>query len=243
MKTKIFFLASALLVTATLCAGAFTFQPMFVRLDPMGPGKVQTFEIRNEGDQALAVQLSILTRSVGDDGLEKNEDASGLFTIYPPRLLVEPHSSASVKLQWNGPAKLDSEQSFRLVAESVALDTGAAKTSGIKVMFRYIASVYVGEASYSPRIVCTAKGATGPGGRKGFSVEVVNKGKAHVVADSATLVISGSKGRDFKFEGDQLGYLSGDNYLPGSPRRLFIPMDEAVPGKTYGARFDFDPVY
>jgi len=243
MRIKRFLMATVLLAAATLCAGAFTFQPMFVRLDPVGPGRVQTFEIHNEGEQPLAVQLSIKTRAVDADGVEKNEDAGSLFTIYPPRLVVEPGSSASVKLQWNGAARLGSERSFRLVAESVAVDSAVAKTSGIKVMFRYVASIYVGEASYSPRLVCTVKGAIGPEGKKGFNVEIVNKGKAHVVADSAILVVFGLKGRDFRFEGDQLGYLSGDNYLPGSARRLFIPADEAVPGKTYGARLDFDPVY
>lgn len=243
MKLKHFFLTAALLVVATLSAGAFTFQPMFVRLDPNGPGKVQTFEINNEGDELLAVQLSIFTRTINNDGVEKNEDASNLFTIYPPRLMVEPRSSASVKLQWNGPGTLDTEKSFRLVAESVALDSGWPKTSGIRVMFRYVASVYVGEADYSSRLVCTVKGATNAESKRGFSVQIVNSGTAHVVADSVKLVISGPKGRDLMFEGDQLGFLSGSNYLPDSPRRLFIPMDEAEPGQTYVARLDFESVY
>jgi len=127
-------------------AAAFTFQPMFARLDASGPGSIQTFEVRNDGDKSLAVRFLVLFRAVGPEGKEINEDAGGLFTIYPARVVVEPRSSAAVKLQWNGPANVASERAFRLVAENVALDSAEPSASGIKVMFRYIASVYEARA-------------------------------------------------------------------------------------------------
>ena len=243
MKKTIRYLLMTLLAASAANAFAFTFQPMFVRLDATGPGNVQTFEVRNEGDESLPVRFSVLPRTVGPDGVEGNEDASALFTVYPPRLVVEPRSTAAVKLQWNGPAGLATERAFRLIAESVALDSGKPATSGIRVMVRYIASIYVGEADFSPELVSSVKGATGPKGEKGFNVEIVNRGTRHVVAESAILSIKGAKDGVLALGSEDLGALSDANYLPGYPRRLFIPRVEAIAGTTYDAQIDYDAVY
>jgi P pilus assembly chaperone PapD len=200
--------------------------------------------VANDGDQALAVRFAVLARTAGPDGKEINMDTGSMFTIYPARVVVEPNSTAAVKLQWNGPADVTSERAFRLVAENVALDAAAEpSSSGIKVMFRYIASIYVGKAAFAPELIWTVKGATGAAGVKGFNVVILNKGKRHVVADSTIMTITGTKGSVVKLGPNELGPLSGANYLPGQPLRIFVPRDEAVPGKTYVARFDFDPEY
>jgi len=236
----------ALLTAAAAQAAAFTFQPMFSRLDPSGPGSIQTFEVSNEGDESLAVRFSVLSRSAGPAGEERNEDASGLFVIYPARLVVEPRSTAALKLQWKGPAGISAERAFRLVAESVPLDSGTQVSSGIKVMFRYVASVYIGKEGFTPDLVASVRGATGKAGEKGFSVEILNRGKRHVVAESAVLTIKGVKGAasgGLAMGSDQLGALAGANYLPGNPLRLFIPRADAVPGKSYAARLDYEAEY
>jgi P pilus assembly chaperone PapD len=216
---------------------------MLARLDASGPGSIQTFEVRNDGDKSLAVRFLVLFRAVGPEGKEINEDAGGLFTIYPARVVVEPRSSSAVKLQWNGPANVASERAFRLVAENVALDTAEPSASGIKVMFRYIASIYVGKATFAPDLIWTVKGAKGATGVKGYNVEILNRGQRHVVADSTLLTITAAKGSLVKLGAEELGPLSGANYLPGQPMRLFIPHAEAVPGKTYTARFEYDPEF
>ena len=233
----------ALVIAAASQVSAFTFQPMFALLDSSGQGSIQTFAVSNEGDERLAVRFSVLSRTLGSDGQEINADAGDLFTIYPERVVVEPRSSAAVKLQWKGPAGVESERPFRLIAENVALDSAVSATSGIKVMFRYVASIYVGEAAFTPDLVCTVKGATGSAGKKGLIVEIVNQGKKHVVADSTLLTIKGLKGGAVALGPKDLGPLSDANYLPGNPVRLFIQRSDAVPGKSYDARLDYEAEY
>jgi P pilus assembly chaperone PapD len=234
-------LLAALLAGSAASVSAFTFQPMFVRLDASGQGSVQTFQVSNESDESLAVRLSVLSRSVGPDGTETNEDAGSLFTMYPARLTIDPHSSAAVKLQWTGPANLTVERPFRFMAENVAVDSAESPTSGIKVMFRYIASVYVGNADFSPYLTWVVKGAKGANGAKGFMVEIVNGGTRHVIAESAVLSIAGVKGKVVALKAKELKALSGANYLPGSPQRLFIPQADAVVGTIYAAKLAYDP--
>lgn len=235
--------ALTLLVASAAYVCAFTFQPMFVRLDASGPGSIQTFQVSNESDSSLAVRFSVLTRATGPDGKESNEDASGLFTIYPERVVVEPHSNAAMKLQWNGPPGLSSERPFRLVAENVAVDSGVPSASGLRVMFRYVASVYVGKPTFTPHLVWIVKGARSATGEKGFNVEITNSGTKHVIADTALLKITGVKGKVVALGNKELGVLSGANYLPGSPQRLFIAQADAVPGSTYKAQLTYDPEF
>jgi len=236
------------LLVALLCVSgtsvfAFTFQPMFVRLDSSGAGNVQTFEVRNESDDNLAVRFSVLTRAVDQLGDEVNEDASNLFTIYPARIIVGPNSSSAVKLQWKGPAKLAAEGAYRLVAENVALDAVGSPTSGIKVMFRYIASIYVGDADFSPDLVCQVIGTTSAAGKNGYNVEIENRGTRHVVAEAASIRINDGVNATDALDSSDLGSLSGANYLPRNPRYLFIPKANAVPGRYYNAQLEYESEY
>jgi P pilus assembly chaperone PapD len=236
-------LAAVLLAVSAASVSAFTFQPMFVQLDTSGPGSVQTFQVSNESDKSLAVRMSVLTRVVGTDGKEANADAGSFFTIYPGRLTVEAHSTAAVKLQWIGSTILAVELPFRLVAETVAVDEEESSTSGINVMFRYIASVYVGDAAFAPKLTCVVKGATGTNGARGFLVELVNGGTRHVIAESVVLSIAGVKGKVVALGAKELGALSGANYLPGRPQRLFVPQTGAVPGTRYVAKLVYEPQF
>jgi len=241
----LFRLSLIAVLTALTAAPAFsfTFAPMVATLASSGPGTVQTFHVTNEGTGRLAVQFAVYSRASSLEGAELNTDASDLFTIYPTSAFIEPGSSASVKLQWHGPAQLLVERSFRLVAQNVALDAGLVKTSGIKVMFRYVASVYVGAASVTPELVTTVLGSEGKDGEKGYTVEIVNNGSRHVVADAASLEITSPEGDSVLLDSAALDVLSGFNYLPGYPIRLFIPRSDAVPGRVYDARLSYEPEF
>ncbi len=222
---------------------AFTFQPMFAYLSTSGANSIRTFTIHNDSSEILPVKFTIVTRSVDSDGKETNADARGLFAIYPARVVVEPNSSASVKIQWKGSLTLDAEQTFRLIAESVPLNTGSSGTSGIKVMFRYIASIYVGSAEFSADLICTVLGSRGPNGENGLTVKIMNRGKRHVISERLSLSVNIEEGRKTTFEGLELGLLSGSNYLPGCELSVFIPQSKAVPGKLYDAQIQYESVY
>jgi fimbrial chaperone protein len=237
---------AACLATSLACAlplAAFTLEPITALLSPSGPRSVATFRIANDGNERIAIKASILSRSVAPDGRETNEPDDGLFAVYPTRLLVEPGASSSLKIQWKGPAKLDSERCFRLLAEQVALSSGEPQGSGIRVKFRYLASVYVGEPRFAPELVATAKGTEGEGGRQGILVEIENRGSRHVVALGLGMELSGGGGGNFRLSSEELGALSGANYLPGFPRRLFVAREGAAPGTSYEPRLEFEGEY
>jgi len=223
-------------------AGAFTMEPMTALLAPTGAGSVATFRIRNDGAERVAVRIKVLSRGLSASGEETNSPADELFSVYPARVVVEPGSQAAVKAQWRGPAALGSERSFRLVAEEVPLDsrTSGERASGIKVAFRYVASLYVGEARFAPALVATVEGAKGPLGDTGLIVEIRNEGTRHVIALDARVEVDGLQS---SLTAQELGALSGANYLPGTGRRTFVPRPDAEAGRRYEAHVAFEGVY
>jgi fimbrial chaperone protein len=235
--------ALAIALLGAALASAFTMEPMSALLAPSGAGSVATFRLRNDGPERIAVKLEALTRESGPDGAELNAPAGELFFVYPARLLIEPGAQAAVKIQWRGPATLSAERPFRLLAEEIPLEAGGPRASGIRVLFKYLASLYVGERGFAPELRASAAAAVGPDGSPGFLVELRNGGTRHVVAEALVLDISGAEGGGLRLEAEALGALCGANYLPGGARSVFVKDERAVPGRSYDARVSYQAEY
>jgi P pilus assembly protein, chaperone PapD len=234
--------AALLIGIAAASAGAFTLEPMTQLLSPSGEGSFATFRVKNDGVERAALRFSVLYRALSQEGREMNAPADDLFAVYPARLLLEPGATAAIKVQWRGSRALGSEQSFRFVAEQLPVDSRSSdgsSSSALKIMFRYIASLYVGEDSFVPKLSASVSGALGPEGETGYLVEIRNGGNRHVVAVDASVALSDGS----MLSGPALGSLSGENYLPGTSRRVFVPSPDAVEGKDYEAKLSYEKAY
>lgn len=233
----------AMAAISLLRLSAFTLEPMVMLLAPSGAGSVATFKIKNDGAERIAVKLSVLTRSVSPEGTETNAPAGNLFSVYPNRVLVEPGATSVFKVQWKGGGELEAEKCFRIVAEQISLSSGTEQGSGIRILLRYVASLYVGTTSFRPDLAAKALGATGAEGEKGFLVTITNTGSRHVIALDSNLVVADVESGSLTLSGEELGALNGANYLPGQPRTFFIKSDKAVPERLYEARLTYEVNY
>ena len=240
MRKKRALLALAALIFGAGGLSAFTLEPISTTIAPSGPGSIATFGIKSEDSERIAIRFRVLSRDLSPEGKEIDGPADDLFLIYPSRMVVEPGAQAVVKIQWKGPADIDAERCFRFVAEQVALDTGPSASSGIKMMFRYIASLYVGKPSFVSALEASAVGAKGADGTAGLLVELRNTGTRHVVALDPRIKIEGGL---MNLSTEALGNLAGANYLPGRGLQIFIARPDAVPGKSYDATVDYEGVY
>jgi P pilus assembly chaperone PapD len=243
MKAPRAFALAAALCASAWCAGAFSLEPMSTLLAPSGAGRVATFRIKNDGPDRVAIRLEVLARSLSEDGKEVDDPAGDLFAVFPSRLLIESGATAVAKVQWKGPQTLEAELPFRLLAEQVGIDSAPDTTSGIKMRFRYLASIYVGTGAFAAKLEAKAEPATGPSGEKGFQVELSNTGTRHVIDRDASLSIKGSGGQDIALSSEELGELSGTNFLPGASRRLFIPDERAEADESYDALLEYSSEY
>jgi fimbrial chaperone protein len=241
---RLVLLQAVLASAAVFAASAFTLEPMSLSLSPSGSGSIGTFRLKNAGNERVAIRLKILRRSMELDGTELNEAADTQFTIYPARLVLEPASTSVVKVQWKGGGVSDSELCFRLVAEQVPVDFSVSQGSGIKIIFRYIASLYITPPASNYQInVESAIGSVDSNGNSGFLVEVRNLGRRHVIAVDASFEFREKEAATgaILLSSEEIGGANGANYLPGLLRRFFIPYPDAVPGRAYEAILRFTP--
>lgn len=232
----------ALLFQALALRGlsAFNLEPISTSVAPSGPESIATFRLKSEDQGRIAIRFRVMRRDLAPDGKELDSPADEDFLVYPSRMILEPGAQAAVKVQWKGPAKLETEASYRFIAEQLPIDAGKPESSGIRVMFRYLAALYVREASFAPELRTTVLGARGPAGEEGFLVTIENRGSRHVVALSPSLVLDGGR---FRLSAEQLGKLAGANYLAGRSIRLFVPGAGAVEGHVYDASLDYEGVF
>nr|WP_041396916.1 fimbria/pilus periplasmic chaperone [Spirochaeta africana] len=179
----------------------------------------QTFQLHNPGNSPIAIELSMHTRELQPDGSEVREPANDLFSIFPGRVILDPGERRTVRVRWIGPAEIDSEQAFRLLAEQLPVNlTGdeAAPESGgvITIMYRYLAAVYVtperAEADVHAEVIDATNGET--------RIRISNSGSQHRLLNSLELIVQYADGSSTLLTSADLPGLAGTNLLAGSWR-------------------------
>ncbi len=197
----------------------FTMEPMSAVVTPAGDGRVATFRVSNDGAERIALRFRVVSRSLSATGAEENADAPADFAVYPARTVVESGQTVSVKIQWRGPATLDGERCYRFIAEEIPIDSGKKSASGLRVLFRYIASVYASGPTFAPSLVARVEPAVDAKKNGVLAVEIANGGTRHVIAGNLEIDLTYPDGFVYTIRSDELPQLSGVNYLPGSAVR------------------------
>src|SRR5271168_1302869 len=169
-------------VAAVHEASAFRFSPFRAKFEPSGDNANQLFTVENNTDEPASVQIRIATREIDVDGGEKNEDADKDFTIYPAQLVLEPHASRSVRVQWIGDPDLKEEKAYRIIAEQlpVNLDKEKPKTSAVKFLVSYRGALFVTPPGLAQNVTLDFSGATqDSAGKKMLEIVLHNRGTQH----------------------------------------------------------------
>lgn len=240
MKAKRLLLGSLFILGVLVSAGAFSFVPMSASLAPSGAQSVISFKVTNDTPQSIAVVIKVTTRTIDVDGKESNEPVGSEFVIFPTRIVVQPNSFQTIKIQYKGTPNPPRELCYRVIAEQVPIDFTKQETSGVKVLFRYIAALYVTPTKVAPKLGLDSVTGAEKDGKKGFSVLLKNEGTRHALLSNPTLRIkeSDSSAMPIVISGDAASAFEGQNLLPASSRAFFIPWESAVLGATYTGTFD-----
>jgi fimbrial chaperone protein len=230
-------LAPAVLALAWAAdAQAFTFTPMSVSFDAAGPGSTRSFQVENDSDVSIAVEVSMAARQITLDGDEKQlktPETDAKFLVYPPQLVLKPKEKRTVRVTWKGEPVVTTELPYRIVAEQLPVDTEKKKTNEtavIKMLLKYVGAVYITPAGATSEI--HAQGAPHAGGAKGakpkLALEIQNRGKAHeVLAPSKVRLKSGA--RSVELSETELNLVRGQNLLPGATRRVLLAWPKGFP--------------
>jgi fimbrial chaperone protein len=232
-------IALAMLLAATFKVAALSVTPMSVELTETGAGSTASFRIENDSEAPIAVIVSVMTRSIDLDGTERNGPVGNDFLVVPSRMVLEPKTARIVKVQWRGQAPLTVERAFRVLVEQVPVSFAESGGSGIRILFRYIAALYVVPSGAAGRISLAAMVPAFREGQPGFLLTLRNDGTKHYITSNPRLLVRGGS-QEIELYGESLTGLNGLNMLARSSREVFIPWAGASTGTLYEGIFSSD---
>jgi fimbrial chaperone protein len=222
-----------LLLSWVAPASAFQLSPIEAEF-AAGRQAVQLFKLENEGTETVAIEISVHRRDMAADGSDQLTAAPDDFVVYPDQILLAPGTSQSVRVQWTGASIPDQELAYRLVAEQLAIDMDSAQAerSGLRLMVKYLASLYVRPASPAAVLSADAELASSES-KSELILSVANTGNAHAILRADMFRLSlGSQ--PVELSPEQREVIDGRNVLAGVTRELRLPWS----GNTAGAELE-----
>lgn len=221
-------IASLFLAGFPIPAIAFVLTPMTTTFDPSGAGTTRAFQVENTSEEAIPVELTVLTREMDENGREtqiQTPETEQRFTIFPPQIILQPKQKRMVRVTWTGPSELDRELAYRLVAEQLPVEGKKKddKSGGIiNVLLRYVAAIYVKPKSAKPSLKLASVDAIASSPPK-LALLFENTGTAHQVLSGISL-----KAGTTLLESAALPIMNGQNVLAGHKRRFEIAWPSGV---------------
>lgn len=235
-------LASACLFFALGSGGpayALRMSPFKATIDPEQKNRTQVFHVENNSDEPAAVQVSVLNWEMNPDGTETNADAGDSFSVYPAQIVLKPHESRGVRVQWTGDGLADAEKAYRVLIEQIAtnLNGRSEQKTGVQFMLKFLAALYVTPEKAQPDIIVKSYDVT-DGDRLRLSLS--NDGTAHVLLKNPSLELEMANGEIVELAGDVLKPVEGENIHAGKNRTfdIVLPQKTNIPVKSAKISFD-----
>lgn len=233
MKKLILFIA---FLVFSLPSFAFRLTPMTAEFDAKGRGATQTFQVDNNGDKEVALEVDILTRKVDIDSKETREKTKD-FMIYPLQLTVKPGDKKNLRVTYVG-AETERELPYRLIVRQLPVNLekkkpGDTAQSQISFLFEYVASVYV-KAKGSPNTKLELQATK----KEGNNVQITlkNIGNTHILFKVYNVLLSdGHEKVELDMSDKAYEAIGGLNILAGDIRRVTLPIPAKLKGDKLSA--------
>ena len=238
------FLACVLITACAITAQAFRFEPISQDFAPSGPGATHVFRVFNSGTERIAVRVMVRPRTIEPDGTEIQGPESDRFLVYPRQMLLAPDEGRSVRIRWQGPDTVESELSFRVIAEQLPVDFGGtrpAEGAGIRLTYRYEGSLYVVPPGAAPELRISRAEVVERDGRQLLHMVIENRGTRRSLIHQPRVTVAAARGGSTAhvLETDALSGMAGENMLAASVREFMVPAPPGLPNGQVDARLEY----
>lgn len=219
-------------------ARAFSLSPMSVSFEPVGKEATHSFVVDNNGNEKLAIQITMAGRVIDATGAEKNPDADDEFVVYPSQLVLKPNEKRTVRVTWAGNVKPERELSYRIIAEQLPVDTAKPDNKNkimIRMLLRYLGAVYITPKGATAKVVLSKAARVVEKSLPKLALSIENTGTAHQIIKNAKLKITLPGKAPVELNSDDLKPLLGQNILAGGVRRFLFPWPGKLGSDTLGA--------
>ncbi len=196
----------------------FTFNPMSQSIELGDKQKSAQFLLENETSEKQAIELTVKIRTMDENGKEALVDTKEI-SIFPPAVIIPPKEKRTIRVNYNGEKDIKTEKAFRVIAEqlSVKVDEQQKRRSGIQMLMRYVAALYVTPEDAKSDISVLSYEST----KDGLKVNLQNSGNKHqILADPVVTFVEKDKKKSFK--GQDLNGFAGENILANSKRSFIL---------------------
>ncbi|MBE9191686.1 molecular chaperone [Gloeocapsopsis crepidinum LEGE 06123] len=243
----IFLFFSFILLSDVQPAFSFQLLPISRTFSPAGSGATQSYQVINDTQEKLAVEVSIVERQIDIAGQESHKQAEDDFLIYPPQILLNPGESQTVRVTWLGEPKPSKELAYRLVAEQLPInlekpqDNQSQPVGTVKLLMRYLGSIYIRPTNVKQNVVLeTIEPLQRKNGEKQLAITLHNQGTAHAVLKNLQLRLSAAGQKSMvNLKGEQLAAMNNAVILSGNKRRFIIPHPPELSTGAVTATLDF----
>ena len=210
--------------------------------EPAGRGANRNFRIENPTDEPVAVQISILKRSMDIDGNETYVPADSDFTVYPPQTVLRPKQSQTIRVMWLGKVKPAKELNYRILAEQLPVNLSKETKPGAKVniMLRYLGTIYIVPKGAKSRLVLdsvTQEKTTD--NKTNLVITLQNQGTAHALLKDLKLQLTADD-KTIELPAEALKGIAAENVLSQQKRRFIIPCPEGFEGRPVQVKYEFN---
>lgn len=214
-------------------AHAISFTPIEVDFSPQGRAATQVFRLENTTAEPTAVEVTIKSRKMERNGDDTLGDADDQFSIFPTQVVLQPGQVQTVRVQYTGPAAINTERAYRLIAEQLPIDVGQAPQNGgrMRLLVKYVASAYVVPANVKAILSVQNIQAVQDAQGAWLDVTIANEGTTRKVMRGAKLIIG-----SVTLEGAAVKGLAGENVLAKTTRVFRIPAPSDLKAPLLPAR-------
>lgn len=247
---RFFSLITFLLISTISPALAFKLDPISRVFDPAGSGATQSYQVTNDSQEQVAIEISMVERKISLDGEETTQKADDDFLVYPSQILLPPGGVQSVRVTWLGNPNPSKELAYRVVAEQLPIklkkpeQSESETTTGvIKVLFRYLGSVYIRPKNAQPKVVINSVNhAKGKDGSEQLVITFDNQGTRRAVLSDLNLNLTSQQGTQISLKPEQLAGVNNGVILAGNQRRFSLPWPQQLPVGQVTATFAFKDI-
>ena len=215
---------SFMLLLSASGSWALAFTPIEMDFTPSGRGSTQIYRLENTLQEPVAVEISVKHRAMAINGDDELTDADDDFNIFPAQVVLRPGQVQTVRVQYNGPASLNTEKAYRLIAEQLPIDIGQAPQNGgrMRLLIKYVTSLYVVPSGVRANVRLMQTRLVTDEGKPWLELLLKNEGTSRRVLKDVKVQVGGHT-----LQGDDLKGLDGENLLAQTQRwfRVAAPKD------------------
>ncbi len=227
-------------------AMAFQFRPMSQVFAPSGADAIRSYQVVNDEDDRIAVEVTVVERHMNLDGEETYQPAEDDFLIYPAQIILEPGATQVVRVTWLGDPEPAQELAFRLVAEQLPINlvdpnepAPVRPVGQVQILLRYMGSLFVRPAGTQAAVsIESVVSQADAQGADAVAITFANTGNASASLRDLSLSLT-AQGQSVTLSSEDLKDMAGTTVLPGQSRRYVLPRPATLPQGPITATFDY----